>query len=231
MPVDFNTGERYKFDFKKLISPSMVLYHTNEYNKYLNEWINLLIALDNSSMDEYNHFVLYCGLDMNKAPEFFQYKQAYVTNEPPYIYNFNIDRIIYNSKESETQINYALVSKLVNRIVYNSQIILDGRKVKKEPIILCELYMPKYHYLVIDGNTRLNYWLKHHKIIAEYVIYSPTKQNEFLSSVDWAMYNFINEIHTILQDYKNDELMQQHIQTSKIYDKLFIEECHRKYEL
>lgn len=228
MPINIYTGKSYKFDFNSLTNIPTSYYNSKEFLIYLHDWETLLNKFDKNACTEYTNFINSCNT-FSAQPEYFQFSQPFIDGSAPYIFHFNIERILFNINNSHYHTKTTLMKSFIKSVSYDTTIILDDRKVKKTPIIICELLMPKYKYVVIDGNTRLNYFLKNNKWFVQYTIYAPNQKNDFLLSVDWAMYHFTTEVNKIIQDYNNDEKMIQNIKNSKIYNQMFIDEFNREY--
>lgn len=197
MPVDVFKGEYYKFDFDKLIEMPKDKYKSDRFNKYLNDWYSLLHRLDNISINEYNLFV-YTFNRKCYCPEYYQFTQMYMEEHNPYIFNFFIEYILSNIKTLGLRKRYIGVKKLSKISSLDETIVLDGRTVKPDPIVICPFFLPNAKFVILDGNTRMNYYLKNNKIFISYIIYNITSKNDFLLSVDWAMYSFINEINAFI---------------------------------
>lgn len=224
MPIDFCNGEWYTFDFNKLLNDFKKNSNSNQFNKYLDDWKILLVELDNKSAIEYNYYAeKYISCEIK--PEFYQFRQKYMNNKNPYIFHFNIDNILKNIMNSKYKKYLANVKKIASIVSYDNSIIIDSRKIKREPIVLCELPMPKYRYMVIDGNTRLNYFLNNNKWLIKYIIYNIQYKSDFLLSIDWATYNFVMEIEKII-NIKNSDKLGKIIANSKIYNPFFLKETN-----
>lgn len=229
MPINIKTGERYNFDFKKLIDFPKKYYNSKQFSRYLSDWQALLYRFDNMAEDEYNFFVDKCKKDIMSAPEIFQFIQAYTGDQNPYIFHFNIDNIISEIKNLRLKGKWISVKKLSQMATYDKSIDLNTYNIKRHPIIICSLCQPKSGYLVIDGNTRLNYHLVHHKWFIKYIYYDIKIRSDFLFSIDWAIYNFVNETNILIQDYQDENLMELNIGNSKIYNEDFIKEVNKAY--
>lgn len=227
MPIDFNNGEYYRFDFKKLTNILTQYYNSKNFIQYLDKWKSLLIKLDNEVYEEYNHFAKEYDRRENK-PEFYQFSQKMLGNEKNYIFQFNIENILKNIKNDKYKRKITIVKKIEKIASYDKTIILDSRKVKDEPIVLCELHMPNFKYTVIDGNTRLNFFIKRKRLLIKYIIYKVKNKNDFMLSIDWATYNFIMEIESIFKNCKNINKIEKKICKSKIYDPIFLQEANKK---
>lgn len=228
MPVDVFKGEYYKFDFDKLTAMPKKVYKSDRFNKYLNDWNTLLCRLDNISPQEYNLFVdtfnrkSYC-------PEYYQFTQKYIEGHNPYIFNFFIEYILSNIKRLGLKKRYIGVKKLSKIASLDDTIALDDRTVKTDPIVICPFILPNTKFVIIDGNTRMNYYLENNKLFTSHIVYNITGKNDFLLSVDWAMYNFVNEINAFIQDYNNKDRMEANLISSKIYLPAFIDEANRNH--
>lgn len=228
MPVDVLKGKYYKFDFDKLTTMPKKVYESDRFNKYLKDWNILLHRLDNISLQEYNLFVdtfnkkFYC-------PEYYQFTQMYIEGHNPYIFNFFIEYILSNIKTLGLKRRYISVKKLSKIASLDETITLDGRTVKPDPIVICPFILPNAKFVILDGNTRMNYYLENQKLFTRHIIYNITSKNDFLLSVDWAMYSFVNEINAFIQDCKNKDKMELNLISSKIYLPAFIDEANRNY--
>lgn len=228
MPVDIFKGEYYKFDFDKLMAMPKDVYKSDRFNKYLNDWNTLLHRLDNISIKEYNLFVN----TFNRKwyyPEYYQFTQMYMERHNPYIFNFSIEYILSNIKRLGLKKRYIGVKKLSKIASFDETITLDGRTVKPDPIIICPFILPNAKFVILDGNTRINYYLKSNKFFTSYIIYNITSKKDFLLSVDWAMYNFVYELNTFIKDCNNKNKMETNLINSKIYLSTFIDEANQNY--
>lgn len=216
MPIDINEGKLYNFNFGELIKAPASLCDTAEFLDYLNKWKIILEYYDQKAYTEYNSLVDQCSI-LNYCPEYFQYTQQYVEHYPPYIFHFNVDRIIKRIHESRLRSKLISVNKLLALASFDTTITISDLKIKRDPIVLCKLYTPQYQYIVIDGNTRLNFYLMRKKIFTKCIIYEIKDKSDFLLSVDWAMYCFIMEVTNFIQDYDNDHKMHEKIKNSIIF--------------
>lgn len=216
MPIDINEGKLYDFNFTELMKSPASLYNTAEFLDYLNKWKTILAYYDQKAYAEYCSFVDQCSI-LEYSPEYFQYTQQYVEHHPPYIFHFNIDRILKKISESRLPSKSIFVRKLAAIASFDTTISITNPSIKRDPIVLCKLYMPQYQYIVIDGNTRLNYYLMRRKLFTKYIIYEIEDKADFLLSVDWAMYSFIMEVTDFIQDRTDDQKMLENIKNSIIF--------------
>lgn len=228
MPVDVFNGKYYKFDFDELTTKLKGDYKSDKLNKYLNDWNILLHRLDNISLQEYNLFVdTFSRRSYN--PEYYQFTQIYSEGYNPYIFNFFIDRILSNIQKLSLKKRYIYVKRLSKIASLDNTIALDDRSLKTDPIVICPFILPDADFIVIDGNTRMNYYLKSNKLFTSYIIYNIISKEDFLLSVDWAMYNFVYELNTFLKKYKSKDKLESVLIKSKIYLQTFIDEANRNH--
>lgn len=228
MPICADSGTEYPFNFEQIIDPLKDVYCSTNFTQYLEEWRLLLYKLNRESQREYTLFESRFSPD-GKSPEIYQFVQEIENGEPEYFYHFNIENILLKINEESLRKSLGLtwyVSKIAS---YDSSIILDDRGVKHEPIVLCKFLTSNAKFIVIDGNTRLNHYIKNHKFLIRYYIYEINHKEDFLFSIDWAMYNFVNEVNIICQDHYNKRKMEENIRKSKIFNPTFLAEANRVY--
>ncbi len=228
MPILADSGMEYFFDFEQVIESLIDFYYSASYTKYLEDWKALLYKLNRTAQAEFALFESKCTPD-GKSPEMYQFLHEYGDDANTYAYHFNIENILSNISENEPHKSLAPTKLIANIANYDSSIILDDRGVKPDPIVLCEFWLPNSKFLVIDGNTRLAYHLATHKWFVEYYTYEITHKEDFLFSVDWAMFNFVKEVNRILRNHRNKRKMEINIQNSKINNSSFIAEADRIY--
>lgn len=228
MPVDVFNGKYYKFDFDELTTKLKGDYKSDKLNKYLNDWNILLHRLDNISLQEYNLFVDTFSR-RSYYPEYYQFTQIYAEGYNPYIFNFFIDHILSNIQKLSLKKKYIYVKRLSKIASLDNTIALDDRSLKTDPIVICPFILPDADFIVIDGNTRMNYYLKSNKLFTSYIIYNIISKEDFLLSVDWAMYNFVYELNTFLKKYKSKDKLESVLIKSKIYLQTFIDEANRDH--
>lgn len=228
MPVDFHNEKYYEFDFDKLTTMPKEVYESDRFNKYLNDWNTLLHKLDNISRQEYNFWINTFN-SKSYYPEYYQFTQKYINGCNPYVFNFHIEYILSNIQRLGLKKRHIGVKKLSKIASLDKTITLDGGTVKSDPIVICPFILPNAKFVILDGNTRMNYYLENNKLFTRHIIYNITSKNDFLFSVDWAMYSFVNEINAFIQDYRNKDKMESNVISSKIYLSTFISEANRNY--
>lgn len=228
MPIRADSGTEYSFDFGKFIDPLNDVYCSNSFTQYLEDWKSLLYKLNREAWKEYAFFESRFSPDGN-SPEVYQFVHESGNGENSYVYNFNIEDILLRISEEKPHKSLGLTWLISKTASYDSSIILDDRGVKSDPIVLCKFLLPNAFFLVVDGNTRLNYCIENHKLFIKYYLYEIKHKEDFLFSVDWAMYNFVNEVNMICQDHWNKKKMEANIQRSRIFNSSFLAEANRVY--
>ena len=228
MPIRADIGTEYSFNFGRFIDPLNNVYCSASFTQYLEAWKSLLYKLNQEAQKEYNFFESRFSPD-GSSPEVYQFFHESGNGENPYVYHFNIENILLRINQEKLRKFWGLTRFISKIASYDSSIVLDDRGVKPNPIVLCEFLLPNAFFLVIDGNTRLNYCIENHKRFIRYYCYKVKHKEDFLFSVDWAMYNFVNEVNKICRDHCNKNKMESNIQKSKIFNSSFLYEANRTY--
>ncbi len=228
MPIRVDSGSVYSFHFERFFEPLTDVYCSTSFTQYLDDWVSLLYKLNREAPKECAIFESRFTPD-GCSPEVYQFIHEFGNGENPYIYHFNIENILLKISEDKPCESVGLTWLISKTVSYDSSIILDDRGVKPNPIVLCKFLLQNTMFLVIDGNTRLNYCIKNHKRFIKYYLYEIRHKEDFLFSVDWAMYNFVNEVNMICRDHYNKRKMEANIQKSKVFNSSFLAEANRAY--
>lgn len=205
MPVDFMLDKIYNVDYmtweEELLQ--MEVFNSRDIQKiYLDKWMEILKAQDDSVCKEYNNPKMKILLlkEKTEAPESFQIPIEYKSNSM--FIHFRVSRLIQSieqaniSSDSASDIGIEEFTKVNRRINWTAT--TDKVKIKIQPIIIVPLTVGAfYQWLVVDGNHRITYAIENKKKSVKAFSLDPNalvEANMFSSGFDKFLYIFQNEM-------------------------------------
>ena len=205
MPVDFMLDKIYNVDYmtweEELLQ--MEVFNSRDIQKiYLDKWMEILKAQDDSVCKEYNNPKMKILLlkEKTEAPESFQIPIEYKSNSM--FIHFRVSRLIQSieqaniSSDSASDIGIEEFTKVNRRINWTAT--TDKVKIKIQPIIIVPLTVGVfYQWLVVDGNHRITYAIENKKKSVKAFSLDPNalvEANMFSSGFDKFLYIFQNEM-------------------------------------
>lgn len=182
-----HSNNSYSFPFELFLNqfePLSVSY-PKTYN-YINRWRDIFIKLEAKTLKEYQDFNS-IQKDNNKSYEYFQYSLDFPQFSSKFIFHFDIEKIKNNVKYIRKK--YIFTKRIANSVCYDKT---ANDLFSLNTIIVCPFYHHSKRLLVIDGNHSLSSAIKYKKPFVRYVHYFP-HSSDFIFSIEWAMYLFINE--------------------------------------
>ena len=205
MPVDFMLDKIYNVDYmtweEELLQ--MEVFNSRDIQKiYLDKWMEILKAQDDSVCKEYNNPKMKILLlkEKTEAPESFQIPIEYKSNSM--FIHFRVSRLIQSIEQSNISSDSAIDVRIeeftnVNRRI-NWTATTDKVKIKIQPIIIVPLTVGAfYQWLVVDGNHRITYAIENKKKSVKAFSLDPNalvEANMFSSGFDKFLYIFQNEM-------------------------------------
>lgn len=204
MPFDLNSFEHYEFNFDDLLAPLIQYRNDDFFIHYIQSWSRIFHEFESRIPTELSSF-LGSHNDISKVMhEYFQYEQSFSENNSHYIFHFDIEHIKHTVSNQNKQI--MSTHKFLALIDKNP---IDKQCFSLHPVVIVPYITETANYIVVDGNHGLATALKYKFPFIRYVLYRPNL-NDFIFSIDWAFYNFYNDINngrtitgsneTILQD-------------------------------
>lgn len=205
MPFDFMEYKTYSINYKNLfneVNVNKIFKDKNIQVQYLNRWMDVLKEHDNILVNQLNtpEAILDYTIKVQDEPEIFQLPIMWSKNTIFLHFRISIANMItadYLSKSILTPLDdFTKEDSDIYWSAVDSNV--EGYSNANKPILVVPYFNGKYQYLVIDGNHRLTYRMRHNVRDVSVLIISEQSvidQQLFSSSFDSMYYIFINEIN------------------------------------
>lgn len=187
MLFDLYSKNSYSFPFELFFNQfePLSISYPKAYN-YINRWREIFIKLETKTLKEYQYFNS-IQKGNTKPYEYFQYSLDFPQFSSKFIFHFDIEKIKNNAKSIRKK--HMFTKKISNSVCYDKT---ATDKFSLNTIIVCPFYHHSSNLLVIDGNHSLLSAIKYKIPFVRYIYYFP-HSSDFVFSIEWAMYLFINE--------------------------------------
>ncbi|MCO7125132.1 hypothetical protein NIE88_05000 [Sporolactobacillus shoreicorticis] len=204
MPFDYVNFRIYEIDYHKFfneIKSKKILLDNKLQEIYLRRWVGKLRKHDEILKKQFSTKSLvedYISKVQNER-EIFQLPTNWGINKVLIHFRVSIANQLVKNYYPQSQMIPITEFQGGNQSIYWTKVTGDTKKYagSNNPIIVVPYFSNGYHYLVIDGNHRITYKLKHNtqKIATLFISeYTVIEEHLFSSSFDELFYIFNNEL-------------------------------------